>query len=274
LISIFFLIRIASFKKDIVLIEDNLQKTTKELSALSKVRPDTLQIIYLKHKKDYVENWINTNSKLYLDNEDSQITWKYLQNIIAKFAPDFQFNFVVGQRQNALSEYTISGKTDIITLYNFINYIEKQLALYTIESLQLNPSLQETDSGPMNVISFNLVLKPWVDNQTGINILEKPLRRISFKHLLNDPLRARIHRPLRDPMQDELLNYEELILVSYTEDKAFFIKQNKQIITLKYKDKVAYGYFSHIDEEKQEAVFKINKTGLYETVTIPLEKGI
>ncbi len=271
--SLIFFFKNSSIKKDIALIENNLKRNEQDLASLASVRPDTMQIVYLKHQIDYQENWIINNSKAYLNNDNSQITWKYLQNLINRFAPEFQFNFVVTQRQDRTQEYTISGKTNIVVLYKFINYIEKQLALYTIENLQLNPSLQETDSGPANIINFTVVLKPWVDNQAGKDIIETPLRRISFKPLVRDPLRAQIHRPLNDPRQDKFINYESLVLVSYTEDKAFFLRHNKQIVALNFKEKIAYGYFSHIDKAKREAIFKINKTGLYETVSIPLDKG-
>lgn len=272
-VFVFFLLKNNSIKKEILVIRANVERTERELSAFGGVKPDTLRIKYMQTQIDFLENWFNVNGKMYLSKDNSQLTWKYLQDLIRQFDSGFQFNFVVNQRQERINEYNLSGRTNLTTLYRFINHLEKQAPLYTIENLQLNPSLQESDLGPVNIITFSMIIRPWTDNTAGKDLNDFSLRRIASNPLRRDPLRAQIHRPLNNPLQEKLIKHENLTLVSYTDYRAFFTNAQKQIISLDYKEKIAYGYFSHIDEINRTAVFKINKTGLFETVIIPLEKG-
>jgi len=116
-----------------------------------------------------------------------------------------------------------------------------------------------------------MVIKPWVDAAKGKDILNTPFKRVAFTPLAKDPFRPAIHPPMFDPNQEKFPNHEELKLVSFTRNMAFFITPTNHTLTLKPNQAVAYGYFSHVDSNNR-AVFKINRTGFYDTVYVNLEQ--
>jgi len=233
---------------------------------------DFLMIDYLKAKYDYINNWTLENSKFYLAEDNTRISWTYLQDIIRRFNPNYQFNFTTSGKGD-VNEYLISGAGRVGDLNSFINYIEGLGALYTIENINLSQSFHESDYGPVNDVNFNITLKPWVDAVKGKRLSETPLRRVVYDPLPKDPFRPALYEPMEDPSQDKFMSLDELTFVSYTKEAAFFLNSSDHIVSFKSNQPVAYGYFSHVDELHNRAVFKINRTGLYDTVYKNLEEG-
>jgi hypothetical protein len=217
-----------------------------------------------------MQNWTLENSKFFLDDDTSRITWEYLQNIVHRFDENFQFNFVTQTARN-ITEYQISGSSRVMYLYVFLNYLEKLGALYTIENVTLTQSFKETDDGPTNDVNFTIIIRPWIDKAVGKNLNETPLRRIAFDHIMKDPFRPAIHPPMWDPRQERFIDFEGLKLIGHSGNQGFFSTEGTAVISLNSMQRVAYGYFSHIDQRNNRAVFRINKTGLYENVFKELE---
>ena len=273
ILSGYFYFTISKINREIFIIETSLQKNQNELSNFGGLRPDTLRVHYMLEQINYMDAWLLQNSKVFLHEDNSKISWAYFQNIIKKFDPSFQYNFsVISKGQNQF-EYNLTGTTEIHLFFNFINYIEKLAALYTIEALTINPIFRETDNGPVNNINYTLTIKPWIEKSVGIDILNSNLRKIAYSPLKKDPFRPGIHSPVREPKQENFIKHENLRLISFTSKEAFFIDNNNSIIKLSPKQQVAYGYFSHIDYKNKQAIFKINRTGLYQTIIKDLEKG-
>jgi hypothetical protein len=273
IIVVFFAYFISKTVKDIDLIENLYLRNLKEHDMLSDSLPkeNYLQLVqYYTEKYNYIEMWTLTNSKFFLNEDNTKITWEYLQNIVNRFNEPFQFNFSVSNKGRNDTDYNISGSSRIRDLYVFISILEKLGALYTLETLTMNSNFKESNEGPVNDINFTLLLKPHVDQSTGKRLQEQELRRINYSNIMNDPLRPAIYNPMTDPEQEKYVHYEQLKLISFTPGQAYF-SQGSSIISLTPMQKVAYGYFSHIDESNNRAVFRINKTGLYETVYQVLE---
>jgi len=246
-------------------LEQALRTAEQELASFGGIRPDTLRVNFLSEKIAHLEGWAFDNSKFFLAADDSRITWAYLQNIIRRFNRNLDFNFSVVNRGPSLFDYTITGTTTVPYLNAFVNHIEKLGALYTIENITVTQNFVATERGPVNNINYSMTLRPWVDATLGKNLNEAEMRRISYSRLPRDPFRPSIHPPMRVPSQEALIAHEHLRFVSFTNQHAFFVDQNSNVIALSPLQRVAYGFFSHIDRENR-AVFRINRTGLYETI--------
>jgi hypothetical protein len=258
-------------QKEIDLIQMNLDRVYAELNPLLATvgRPDTLKISHLKDQIDHMDNWALQNSKFFLSADDSRISWAYLQNIVRRFNRNLEFNFVANSR-GGVYEYNITGLTTIPYLNAFVNHIEKLGALYTIENFGMTQIFAESDTGPVNNLNYTLTLKAHVDQSIGRNLAETELRRISFARLITDPFRPAIHLPMKDPNQEAMVSIDELTFISFTQHNAFFIDGSQNVIALTPMQRIAYGFFSHVDNQNR-AVFRINTTGLYETMHINLE---
>jgi len=257
-------------EKDIVVAEASLESTLNELKKYENKEPNTMILDYYRALIEYLEDWTTDNSKYFLQQDNTRISWLYTQEIIKRFNPNFQYNFATVVKGGA-NEYTITGVSRLADLNAFINYIEGLGALYTIENFNLNPQFVESDTGPVNDMNYSLVIKPWVDASKGKDILNTPFKRVSFSPLAKDPFRPAIHPPMVDPVQERFPNHADLRLVSFTKGMAFFLTPQNQTLTLKPNQAVAYGYFSHIDSNNR-AVFRINRTGFYDTVYKNLEQ--
>jgi hypothetical protein len=258
--------------KEITELQESLQKVSSEINSLTANRtimPDTLMIHYLNEQIVQLDNWALLNSKFFLNADDSRTSWAYLQNIVRRFNRNLEFNFVAATRSGT-NEYTITGTTTIPYLSAFVNHIEKLGALYTVENFTLAQSFNETDQGPTNFLNYTILLRSWVDPSIGRSLLDTELRRISYPRLISDPFRPAIHTPMRIPSQETMVSFYELTFISFTQQHAFFIDGSNNVIALAPMQRIAYGFFSHVDNQNR-AVFRLNTTGLYETRHITLE---
>jgi len=265
IVLVYFFYSISKIDSEITAVDNLISIAERELDLYGDFRPDTLRVSYLLEQINYLESWLFHNGKFFLSEDNSMITWHYLQNIINRFNQDFQFNFTTVSGGSNQYNYTVSGSSSMNDLYAFISHIERLGALYTIENLNFNQNFRETDTGPSNIVNYVIVIRPWIDASLGRSLHEQPFRRVQYTPLFRDPMRPAIHPPMRNPNQEQYVAHENLQLVSFTNEQAFFIL-DKTILTLKPMERVAYGYFSHVDEENNRVVFRINKTGLYETV--------
>ena len=257
--------------KEIEAIQMSLDRVYSELNPLLATigRPDTLRIHFLQSQIAHMDNWALQNSKFFLSSDDSRTSWAYLQNIVRRFNRNLEFNFVSSSRAGVY-EYIITGLTTIPYLNAFVNHIEKLGALYTIENFSLNQIFAESDTGPINSLNYTITLRAHVDSGIGRNLVETELRRISFPRLITDPFRPAIYLAMRVPSQEAMVSFEELTFISFTQNHAFFIDGGQNVIALAPMQRIAYGFFSHVDNQNR-AVFRLNTTGLYETMHLNLE---
>ena len=257
--------QLKNLHEEIVIIDTLLQKNKAEIADPKYFRPDTLRVQWMTNKTTHMENWTLEFSKFFLEADNSKITWEYLQEIVNRFDENFEFNFVVTTR-GSQTDYTISGLVRVMYLYVFINYLEKLGALYTIESLTLSQAFAESDEGPVNDVSFSMTIRPYIDGSVGKDVNQTPLRRITYDYIMKDPFRPAIYPPMRDPAQEQFIDYEKLNLIGFSNNQGYFSSENQTVISLNAMQRVAYGYFSHIDQRNSRAVFRINRTGLYENI--------
>ena len=258
---------ITEIQEEISGVETSIRHTQHELAGFAGLEPDTLMVTYLRERINFIDYWVFHNGKFFLTEDSSMITWTYMQSIINRFNQNFQFNFSTTTRTGgAGNDYTVTGSGSIHDLYAFISHVERLGALYTIENVTLSSGLIESEVGaPINLVTYNVLIRPWVDPAIGKRLNDQSLRRIQYTPLLRDPMRAAIHQPIPNPLQERLISYEDLRLVSFSNRDAYFTLGNT-VVTLRPMERVAYGYFSHVDSANNRAVFRINRTGLYETV--------
>ena len=60
----------------------------------------------------------------------------------------------------------------------------------------------------------------------------------------------------------------DFVSAGYICKSSVFVKTNKGLSRLKPGDKVLYGKLSRIDWENQEAIFKLNKHGISENISL------
>ena len=171
-------------------LELSIRRIQQELRGFDGLRPDTLMVSYLRDRLNFIDDWIFNNGKFFLSEDNSTITWDYLRSIGNHINPEFQFDFTVVNRSGEF-DYTISGIGNTNDVYALISHLEKLGALYTIENVVINSSLQESDKGPpINYVSYNILIRPWVDRAIGLRLNEQPFRDIEITPLLSDPMEA------------------------------------------------------------------------------------
>lgn len=204
-------------------------------------------------------------------NDPSQ-TYQYLIRISELYAPDITFDFRTmtggGKNEASYNEYTISGTSTFESLYNLIYQLENQPLLYTVESLTITGATSQEPG----LIRFSFAIRAYYDNQNGTELNEIPLHNLMIPQVNSDPFYPKIHSPQEEP-QPGLLDIDNITIIGLSPDMVFVQDTEGRIHVLEPQDRVSYGYLDYIDWEKQAAVFKINKIGIPEEITLYLDKA-
>jgi hypothetical protein len=153
-------------------------------------------------------------------------------------------------------------------LKKLIYHFEQQKPIYTIPAI----SLSGLQAGVTDSVRFSLTLYSYFD----ISGSENELIKIEPKHFpySNFQLfKMGVYHASRE-RDTNLPDCETLEIMVMTEEFIVYRSANKKLVRLKPGNSVQYGTFKEIRFDKKEAVFVINKIGIWETVIVPFQGGI
>ena len=166
--------------------------------------------------------------------------------------------------------FSIRGKGSFQTVFQFIHYLENGPQLYQVDKISLHSlEIKDEKSGlPKLVLPFNMEIHAYFTDLEGLP---------EIKHTLADVRPGKAANPFLPGILKTLpANVNNLIEVENAEVVGIFtnramIRYNGETHILKRGEKVYLGYLSKIDPDNNVVVFKLNKGGIVERVTLKLE---
>lgn len=208
-----------------------------------------------------------------LKDDNPTATYDYLTSLSNHYSKKLNFNFVTNEHGQIeatfYNNYTISGDSDIFSIYNFVYQLEEQSALYTIEKF----TLIENEKGSIfsDSLHFELKLNVYFDSN-GTDMSDISLRKLPYYRISYNPFRFRIYEPEIEDNKDIGIDLDTVKMIGITTNKVFLKIQGHYVQALSIGDEVAYGYLKRIDMKDQLAIFKINKIGLSQEKILKIEK--
>jgi len=179
---------------------------------------------------------------------------------------DFVFNDSTINEKYGVINASINGSGNYISAFNFINRIENSQAVQKINNINITP-VGEVNN--YSRVTFNFNLSSFYDRtstleKTGFFTYLRPVDNFSnpFFPLIRDI----------PPNEDNLTNVENSRLVGITAKSVYLINQNGRMVQLNINDPVFLGNLERIDLRAGQAIFRLNKGGIVEMVTLEVER--
>ncbi len=197
-------------------------------------------------------------------------TYEYLIGLSNRGPGRQKFDFEIENTGTQVGEfssnhYLIKGAGHIRKLVDFINEIERQTRLYTLENLNIfSQSVIRRDT-----VFFTFDLKSYFSSN-GLDLEKIPYKNLDKENIKYNPFFPRIHPIYMKKSDKYLINIDAAKMISLTKDMVI-LQYNGQMKVLKHGDRVMFGKLYRIDWKKQIAIFKINKIGITETKILYLK---
>jgi len=247
---------------------DDLRET---VDGLKRANPDLINEEMIISALERMEERARENVKIILKDDNPTITYKYLVDVIDRYCPELVFNFLADKsgQQDMISynSYKIDGSSSFSDFYKFIDHLENESPLLTIESI----SLKEQFDAISDTVQFHLSFKSYFEGN-GIPYEEVSMKNLKHLYFRYNPFQTRIHSPLGYSDLEEEVILEKAILIGLTPEKIFMRDHHGELRILFPGDKIAFGNLISINWEEQYAAFTINKTGVNEKKIIYTDK--
>ena len=241
------------------------------VDGLKRANPDLVNEEMIISALERMEARARENVKIILKDDNPTITYKYLVDIVDRYCPGLIFNFLAEKsgQQDMISynSYKIDGSSSFSDFYKFIDHLENESPLLTIESI----SLKEKFDTISDTIQFHLSFKSYFEG-TGIPYEDVTMKNIKHLYFRYNPFQTRIHSPMQYSGLDEDVILEKAVLIGLTPEKVFMRDHRGKLRILFPGDKTAFGNLTSINWEEQYAAFTINKTGVNEEKIIYIDK--
>jgi hypothetical protein len=214
-----------------------------------------------------------TADKLIMLHDTSPITFQYLLKLCSYIGTDIIFDFSYSRtgkdRLAPYNEYIVSGLAPFKNMYKFINQLEQQRALYTIENL----AIMSDNTANSDSVNFSFVFDAYYDSLgTDAELIQ--LKSTSSPSPSPSMFRVKVYVPGAENLQDHsnLIDIYKAKLIGMTANRVFMKDNNGIIRILSPGDKVKSGWLYSIDNRKEIVKFKINTTGVDEDITLSIKK--
>lgn len=223
---------------------------------------------------------LTTLEKQFTSEETFAQTYDYLNSILGQIGfLEFNMNFVRKEDRGkyGYNVYSIRGEGAFSRVFQFIYYIEKGPRMYRISRLSLSSAERSgpNSRNPAQVIPFDMEVWSYFAKLDSLPAVTERLASLSAPQVAN-PFQLAVARPVA--VSSLPPNTEKLVEVGRAELKAVMagkalIEYNGQVHVMKEGDRVYLGQLTHINPDKNEVVFTLNKNGVSETVTLQLKFG-
>ncbi|MEX2574003.1 MAG: hypothetical protein WD317_06880 [Balneolaceae bacterium] len=217
------------------------------------------------------EDFIGSFDKSLFPTNDPDRIYRFLSELNTDW-PRVEFNFVFND-STTLDQYgivssTLTGVGSYRSVYNFINRIENSGPVQKINELVLSPT---NEAGEYGNASFSFVLDSYYDRSDSFETSEGD-QQVSMQ----SP--ARFHNPFYplirsiEPNEENLTNVEDSRLIGVGNSRIFLKNQEGRLINLTLNDPVYLGRLQMIDAREGRAVFRLNKGGIIEEITMEVQQ--
>ena len=254
------------------------QKTTIEEMS---VRADELQNEYnnkksiadqlsvIREQLEAAQRFIGNFDKALFSSNNPDDVFDFLIDLSPE-SEDLEFDYVFSD--SSLTERygiigsSINGTGGYRSVFNFINRIENSQAVQKINNITVTP-IGEPEN--YNRVSFNFEMSSFY-NRSGTMDATAMFTNLRPVEEFSNPFFPLI----RDlpPNVDNLTNIENSRLVGISSSKVFVMNQNGRMVNLKENDPVFMGRLERIDLTNGRAVFRLNKGGIIEMVTLEVQR--
>ncbi len=237
----------------------------EQLSAIAETYPVMLDGV--ERAESFIENY---NKTLFPTNDPDQI-YKFLAELNMVW-PRVEFNYVFNDSTN-MDQYgivtsSLSGMGSYRAIYNFVNRIENSRPVQKVNNLQVSPINQIGEYGNAN---FTFQVHSYYDRTNQFETTEEDLLAS-----IRDP--EMFHNPffplIRDiePNEDNLTDVENSRLIGVSSSRIFLRNQEGQLVNLTPNAEVYLGRLQAIDVQRGSAMFRLNKGGIIEEVTLEVRR--
>jgi hypothetical protein len=199
------------------------------------------------------------------------ITLDYLLILRKMISRELTFDFLSQTpKDSALGYniYTISGEANMSHLKKIIYHLEQQKPIYTIPSF----SFSGIQAGVTDSIRFAITLHSYFDISGSPNELIA-IEPKYFPYSDFQLFKMGVYNPIKEQDPD-LPDSEALTILAMTKEFVVFRNPTGKLLQLKPGDAVQFGKMHDIQFEKKQAIFVINKIGIWKTIIVTFEGGI
>ena len=213
--------------------------------------------------------------KILLRESSIHETFRYLESIEsqkAAFEYEFKLSNIDNEGDIIYADYQLDGQGRYNNVFRFIQYMEKSRPMYKIESLELSQITgSRTSRGEINVI---LKFKGIFASKDKIGLTKEgdqfKLANVRYSSGY-DPFKPFILNIL-PPNTGNLLEINRAKVIAIMKGVVYIQGRSGDMRTLRVGDRVYLGILEKIDLRKREVVFTMNRGGIFDKVTMRLEK--
>jgi Tfp pilus assembly protein PilO len=227
------------------------------------------QLPVVREQFEAAQKFIENFDKALFSSSNSDDVFDFLIDLSPE-SDDLEFNYVYSdssltERYGIISS-SINGTGSYRSVFNFINRIENSQAVQKINNITVTPI---GEPGNYNRVSFNFDINSFYNRSGTMDALAMFTNLRSVDDFSNPffPL-------IRDlpPNVDNLTNIENSRLVGISSSKVFVMNQNGRMVSLSENDPVYMGRLERIDLTNGRAIFRLNKGGIIEMVTLEVQR--
>jgi len=216
-------------------------------------------------------------SKLFIDNFDKTLfrtnnpdrVYRYL-SLLSDTDPiefDYVFSDSTSNDRYGIINSQLSGMGSYRSVLNFLTRIENSEPVQKIEDLVISPVNQPDE---YSFVSFTMRLSSYYDRMNYFDVSGTPgisgrIAVASFNPFF--PLIRDI-----EPNTENRINVEQSQLVGIGSGLIYLLDQSGSLQTLREGDRVYLGLLETININQGIAIFRLNKGGLIETVSLEVER--
>ncbi|MFU8811670.1 MAG: type 4a pilus biogenesis protein PilO [Balneolaceae bacterium] len=214
---------------------------------------------------DFIENYEKT---LFRDsNPDKVFRFLTFINATSPLEFDFIFQDSTSTNQYGILRSEINGRGSYNAVLNFITRIEHSEPVQKIDNITITPVGQV---GQYNEVTFRFNLASYYDNQRAFDPPETPDIAGRVQLTSHNPYFPLIRNV--EPNEEGLVDVESSQITGITANTVFLRDQNGRLVSLRRNDRVYLGTLQTINLERGQAIFRLNKGGILETVTLQVQR--
>lgn len=255
-----------TYKSEIEELEQRKVQRQQELEGFSATAALYEQTLEELTRQYYIRE--NHPKELFLNHRSGRV-FDYIQELSSGIS-FINFNYSIRdsviQDKYGFVNIQLSGEGEYRNLNNFVHRVEHSSAIMHVESLQIS---NITDLGRLSKVTFEMQLRLYYNRDDR---LEWAPRRVLADHL--GDIGHNPFFPLIHPVPANVRNQVDVDgsrLVGITSQFVLLNDQNGRLQRLSVGDAVYLGSLNRIDTQRQEAVFHLNRGGIFDRVTLRLD---
>jgi len=240
-----------------------VSKKNKLISAqINAIENQITNIDSLRNAYQTQKELLAQQSKLIVEEDNSTLTFDYLLKILkwANLNLIFDFSASSEAKKPDYNEYVISGRAPFREVLTFVNQLEHQRSLITIEEL----SIGADNVAGSDTVYYSMVARTHY-KEGGSNPREILKKDITYTPVTFPVFKSRISdSAIPRDSESNLMHLDKVTLIGMTESSAFIRDEMGVIRILTPGERVAYGYLYNLIPKEGKAVFKIDLYGITE----------